>query len=215
LGGNDLTITSGVTAGGPWVNFNGTPVTSGTVYFSFLLQATTLPTGNNELMDLLPSGATGLAGSTAPLAIYVGQQTLGSTYKIGVRHGLSGATYATSAATTLGTTNLIVVGYTFVTGAGNDIVSLWLNPGSLGAGAPPTADVSFSNAALADAANLQVLAAKAQSNAAQGNWNLDSFVVADTWADATAYTVVPEPSTWALVGSGLLMMFGMIRRRRS
>jgi hypothetical protein len=215
LGGNDLTITSGVTAGGPWVNFNGTPVTSGTVYFSFLLQATTLPTGNNEIMDLLPSGATGLAGSTAPLAIYVGQQTLGSTYKIGVRHGLSGATYATSAATTLGTVNLIVVGYTFVPGVGNDTVSLWLNPGSLGAGAPPAADVSFSNAGLADAANLQVLAVKAQSNAAQGNWNLDSFVVADTWAEVTGYTAVPEPSTWALVGSGLALMFGMIRRRRS
>jgi hypothetical protein len=211
LGGNELTLISGGAASTDVASFN-SQVTGGTVYFSFLLQATTLPTGNNEMMDLLPTGATGLAGSTAPLAIYVGSSTA-SQYKIGVRHGLSGATYATSAAMTLGSVNFIVVGYTFNPGVGDDVVSLWVNPTP--GGSQPGANVSFSNSALADVANLQVVGIKAQSNVAEGNWNLDSFVVGDTWTDVTGYTVIPEPSTLALVGSGLALMFGMIRRRRS
>ena len=215
MGGGDLKLTSGVASSTDVVNFNGSAVTGGTVYFSFLLQATTLPTANQELMDLLPTGAVGLAGSTAPLAIYVGQQTAGSQYKVGIRHGLSGATYTSSAAMNVGTVNLIVAAYTFNPSTGDDVVSLWVNPTGLGGVSAPAANVSFNNSALADAANLQVIGIKSQSAATQGNWNLDSFVVADSWADVTGYTAVPEPSTWVLVGSGLAMLFGMIRRRRS
>jgi hypothetical protein len=211
--GNDLTLQSGIASGTAVVNFNPSNITSGTIFFSFLLQPTTMPTGNNELMDLLPSGATGLQGSTAALAIYVGSQNA-TQYKIGVRHGLSGATYASSAATILGSTSLIVVAYTFNGGVNDDTVSLWLNPssGSLGGGSAPAADVSFSNSALADSTGLSVVGIKSQGANPQGFWNVDSLRIGDTWADVTP---VPEPSTLALVGSGLALMFGMIRRRRS
>jgi hypothetical protein len=209
--GNNLKLTSGLTASTDYTNFNGSAVTSGTIYFSFLLSPTALPTANQELMDLLPAGSTGLAGSSAPLGIYVGQQTANVQYKIGVRHGLSGATYATGGWATLNSTNLIVAAYTFNDGAANDTVSLWVNPTP--GGSQPTADVSFGNALLADAANLQVLGIKAQSPAVtQGNWLFDAFRVGDAWADVVP---IPEPSTFALAGAGLGLMIAMIRRRRS
>lgn len=211
--GGALTLTSGVSANTDVNTFNGSAVTSGTVYFSFLLTPTTLPTANQELMDLLPTGATGLAGSTAPLAVYVGQQTAGVQYKIGVRHGLSGATYATGSWATLNSTNFIVVAYTFNPSTADDTVSLWVNP-TPGLGSAPVADVSFGNPALADAANLQVLGIKAQSAATQGNWIFDTFRIGDTWGDVTP-TVVPEPSSVLLAGAGIGMMVMMIRRRRS
>src|SRR3974377_2038158 len=47
LGGNQLTVTSGVSAGTVAANFNGSAITSGTVYYSFLADCTALPTANN------------------------------------------------------------------------------------------------------------------------------------------------------------------------
>jgi PEP-CTERM motif len=209
---DNLKLTSGGAASTDVTNFNATAITGGTVYFSFLLSPLALPTANLEVMDLLPTGSSGLLGSTAPLAVYVGQQVAGVQYKIGVRHGLSGATYASTNSMTLNSTNFIVVAYTFNPNTADDTVSLWVNPTP--GGSTPTADVSFANPLLADAANLQVLGIKAQSAATQGNWIFDTFRIGDTWGDVTPIAV-PEPSTFVLAGAGLGIMFMMIRRRRS
>ena len=194
LGGNSLNIVSGVSAGSVVANFSGTAVTSGSVYYSFLAQCTALPTANNYLTALLPTGATGPNGSGDALGFYVGQQTAGSTFKAGIRSGGSGATYTTSSALTVGTVNLFVLEYTF---GGN--VSLWVNPTT--GGSQPTADISFAPTLTPVPSNLQVLGFKAQSAATAGNWNFDDLRVGTTWADVTP---VPEPSAFALGGLGLL-----------
>lgn len=209
LGGGELKLTSGIAASTDVTSFNGAAITSGTIFYSFLLNPTLMPSANVELMDLLPTGATGLQGSTAALAVYVGSQNA-TQYKLGVRHGLSGATYASSSLMTVNTTNFFVVAYTFNGGVGDDTVSLWVNPTP--GGSQPVADVSFGNSALADSAGLQVLGIKAQSATTQGNWNLDTLRIGTAWADVTPVTV-PEPSTLVLVASGLALMFGAIRRR--
>ncbi len=207
LGGNELLDSQG-TAGTMTVNFSASPITSGSIYYSFLIQASSLPTGNNYLTSLLPVGGTP-NGGTDPLAFYVGQQTAGSTYKIGIRHaGLgSGATYTTGAWATVGTINLVVVKYTFVAGTGNDTLSLYVNP-TPGGTEPLTPDVSLT-AAGTDAASLQTMGFKAQGNATTGNWVFDTLRIGDTWGDVTPSTV-PEPSTFALAGLG----FALIAARR-
>lgn len=203
LGGNDLVDTQG-TAGSMTVNFNPTPISSGSIYYSFLIDATTLPTGNNYLTSLLPNGGSPNGGSD-PLAVYVGQQTAGSTYKIGIRHsGLgSGATYTSGAWATLGTVNLVVVKYTFVAGTANDTLALFINP-TPGGTEPVTPDVSLTGAGT-DPGSLQTLGFKAQGNATTGNWLFDNLMIGDSWGDVTPLAV-PEPSAFVLAGIGLALI---------
>lgn len=210
LGGNALSVTQS-SASSTINSFNATPVTAGTVYFSFLVAPTTLPTANTEVGALLASGSTGPSGSADPLGVYVGLQAAGQ-YKIGVRHGGSGATYASNTGMTLNSTNFFVVAYTFNPSTTDDSVSLWVNPTP--GGSLPVADVTVvANSGTVDAANLQVLGLKANSGTGAGNWVWDTLRIGDTWADVTP--TVPEPSTFVLAGAGLGMLLMMIRRRRS
>jgi hypothetical protein len=207
--GNDVSVTSGGTAGSMTVSFTSTAITSGSVYYSFLAEATTLPTGNNYLTSLLPTGAAGPNGGTDPLAVYVGQQTAGSTYKVGVRHnGIgSGATYASAnAAFTLNTVNFFVVKYTFGSGG---TISLYVNPAP--GGTEPAADVTV-GAGGTEASDLLLVGFKAQSSATAGVWQFDTLRVGDTWASVTPIAV-PEPSTCAIAVLGLAVT-GLARRRR-
>jgi hypothetical protein len=205
--GNDLTVTSGVSSGSVPGNFTATALTGGSIYYAFLAQCTTLPTGNNYITSLLPTGASGPNGSGDPLAVYVGQQTAGSQFKLGVRHGGSGAAYATGSWAALNTVNLFVVEYTFGSGG---TVNLFVNP-TPGGTQPVTPDATMSGGT--DAANLQEIGFKAQSSAGAGNWVFDTLRVGDTWADVVpAAAVVPEPSTFALAGLGI---FGLALWRRA
>ncbi len=196
--GNGVTVTSGVSAGTTKGNFTATPITSGSIYFSFLLECSALPTANNYITALDISGGTP-SGSSDPLSIYVGQQVAGSQYKIGVRHTStgSGATYATTASMTLNSTHFYVAEYTW--GGAGGTVSLFVDP-TPGA-AQPTPDVTVAGAAGSDAANLAVVGFKAQSAATAGNWVFDTVRIGDTWADVTP-AAVPEPSTLGLVALG-------------
>ena len=204
LGGNDLSINSGVSAGSIAANFSPSAVTSGSVYYSFLAQCTSLPTANQYLTSLLPTGASGPNGSGDALGFYVGQQTAGSTYRVGIRSGGSGATYTTSGTFTVGTVNLFVLQYTF---GGN--VSLYVNPTP--GDSQPVPNVTF--LAGVNAANLQVLGFKAQSAATAGNWLFDNLMIGTSWADVTP-SPVPEPSTLALAGFGLVGLVARFRRLR-
>ena len=209
LGGNQLNVTSGVSAGTVAAPFNGSMVTSGTVYYSFLADCTALPTANNYITSLLTSGTPN--GSSDALAFYVGQQTAGSQFRVGVRHGGSGATYTSGAWATLNTVNLFVVAYTFNPSTSDDAVSLWVNPTP--GGSMPTADVSFVQSGATDATGLQIVGFKAQSAATAGNWIFDDLRIGDTWGDVIPGSV-PEPSSVALGGLSLLGVLMARRNRR-
>ena len=54
LGGNSLSVVSGGSAGSAVANFTSTPITSGSVYYSFLGQCTLLPTSGNTYVTSVP-----------------------------------------------------------------------------------------------------------------------------------------------------------------
>lgn len=207
--GNDVTVTSGVAAGTTKANFTDTPITSGSLYYSFLAECTALPTANNYLSSLNASGG-GPSGSADPLSVYVGQQVAGSQFKIGVRHTSTGtgATYTSNPTLTLGSTHFFVVEYTW--GGVGGSVSLFVDPAPGTGSIQPTADVTVAGVAGSDAANLQVVGFKANSAATAGNWAFDTVRIGDTWADVT----IPEPSATALFGVGVLGLAGWRRVRR-
>ena len=205
LGGNALLDASSASAGSMTVNFTGTAVTSGSIYYSFLAECSGLPTANNYLTDILVGGTTP-NGGTDPLAVYVGQSVAGSAYRVGVRHNGNGtgATYTTNnSAFVVGNVNLFVVKYTFGSGG---TVSLYANPTP--GGTEPTPNVTVSTGT--DASNLQTIGFKVNSGTSAGNWDFDSLRVGDSWADVTP---VPEPSGLALAGMAALVLAAWRRAR--
>jgi hypothetical protein len=178
--------------------------TSGTVFYSFFLDVTTAPGGNDYLTSLNP-GTTTPGGSSDALAIY--DDPSGSTGGlIGVRTVGGAITHVgSSQAMSLNTTYLIVAEYNFATAT----ASLWLDPTSLGASTPPTALVSVTGSTVAGIDDVGF-----KTQATTGDFLVDNVMIGTTWASVTPVVSAPEPSTLALAGAGL-GLFGLFRFRRS
>jgi PKD repeat protein len=161
-----------------------TPQTTGTVYTSFLAHFT-------------------LATTTGDYFAHLGQNTIGTLFKarvfvkndgagnlaFGITHTGGGAntpvytgfTYA------LNTTYLIVIKYTFVAGANNDIVSLIINP-VIGAAEPP-ATVTAADAAQTDPTDIGSVAVRQGTASSGPNLKLDGIRVGQSWNDVAAAAV--------------------------
>ncbi|HAV61980.1 MAG TPA: hypothetical protein DCY13_06410, partial [Verrucomicrobiales bacterium] len=90
--------------------------------------------------------------------------------------------------------------------------SVSINGSHVGSGNLSTADTWVpANIPLSGFGNLQsatvTLTGFGASNSA-GTWRLDNVVL-----DGIALTPVPEPSTWALLGGGLVFLAAQFRRR--
>ncbi|MGA3143281.1 MAG: PEP-CTERM sorting domain-containing protein [Verrucomicrobiota bacterium] len=202
LGGNDLSIVwNGGTAGSVTNGFAN--ITSGTIYYSFLLDVTTAPGGNSYLTSLNPGTSTP-NGSSDAISMYFGTVTGGGGYRLGVRGGGASAVYTSSSTPySLSTTYLVVLGYNFNGGVAANNLSLWIDPTSFG-GSAPTATLTLTPTTVAT--GIDNVGFKVQSSVA-GAFLVDNLLVGTTWADVT----VPEPTTFALAGLGLL---GLVIARR-
>ena len=192
-GGNDLIYTSGTASSTTYNTYSA--VTSGSIYFSFLIDATTLPTANNYLMALNP-GTTTPGGSGDALSLYVGAS--GTGYKIGVRTtgGGTGAAYAPDVLA-LNSSYFIVAELTL--GSPNT-VSLFFDstPGGSQPGTPDSTQTSSTAIASVDDIGF-----KAQSSAAAGDYAIDNLLIGTTWGDVTP-AAVPEPASFGFIGAGLI-----------
>jgi PEP-CTERM motif len=192
-GGNDLIYTSGTASSTTYNTYSA--VTSGSVYFSFLIDATTLPTANNYLMALNPGTSTP-GGSSDALSLYVGAS--GTGYKIGVRTtgGGTGAAYA-SDVLALNSSYFIVAELTL--GSPNT-VSLFFDP-TPGGSQPGTPDSTQTTSTAI--ASVDDIGFKAQSSAAAGDYAIDNLLIGTAWADVTP-VAVPEPASFGFIGAGLI-----------
>ena len=178
----------------------GVAITSGSYYVSFLFKTVT-PNANagyyapvvalGDVNNPSFSSATGSRQMRAGVVVYCKVATASSTVQLGVRKGASSATTGTTAyATNIFTTSdtvFVVAKYTFGAGAGDDTVTLWVNPASVGGSEDGSPSVAASTTANAnDIANLQFLSIVSGSSGNGGSVNdVDNLRVGATWADVT------------------------------
>ncbi|HSY42657.1 MAG TPA: PEP-CTERM sorting domain-containing protein [Candidatus Acidoferrum sp.] len=204
LAGNDLVYTSSGSGSTSYNTYSA--VTSGSIYYSFLVDCTTLPTAN-EYISALDPGTSTPGGSSDDLSTYVGAS--GTGWKIGIRTtgGGSGAVY--SGALTLDTTYLVVEELTL---GSAPVANLFVDPVP-GDSQPGTPTATQSTATAIN--SVDDIGFKIQLTASTGNFDIGNLLIAQNWADVTPEaTVAPEPSTFALAGLGLaLPLLARFRRR--
>ena len=213
----DITTVSG----GTWTSFSGTTALN-------VLNGAANPTGANSMDDSISLGGThssdqiyagfdadvltwSPANSTGYFALFKDASTFNffaRTYVTnvtgGVEFGIStGATQPPiwSSAVALGATDRVVISLD-QTGA-TLASSLWLN-GTL---------VGTATATNASGYGISAFALRQSNSTTEGSLLIDNLQVATTFAEAN--TVVPEPSTMALLGFGLVSMLALGRRHVS
>jgi PEP-CTERM motif len=202
LGGNSIQDVWGVSAGSV-VNTYASQ-TSGSVYYSFLLDCQIAPSASTYLTALNP-GTGAPNGSSDALQVDVAPG--GTGYKIGLRTAGASITLD-SPILSLNATYLVVAEYTF---GGLGSASLFLNP--IAGGTQPTADVTL--AGNGTVVSLADVGFKAQTTPTTGQFLIDNIFIGSTWGDVTPLAVAsPEPSTLALAGLGLLLAAKFRRARR-
>ena len=146
-------------------------VTTGTLYYSFLLKVTASPTANSYFVHAFE----GTSGST-----FGGCLWMVTPSSSGFRLGVSVRTTAPVSFTSdlpLNVTHLIVVKYTFVNGTLNDQVDLFVNPEVTGTEPLPT--LSAAVPVSTDLANIGRIALRQSTN--MGTLEIDEMRVGTTW----------------------------------
>jgi pectate lyase len=168
-----------------------TPVTSGSLFVSFLLNVQSAPAANS-LFAAISSASGGSPGSSAH-SIWL---TTANQLEISKRSTSTPSAGPTSALTP--GTHLVVWSYAFITGSDNDVVSLWLDPSSstFGAGTPPTATLTTTGSGASDSSQLVSFSI---CNIA-GNTNrmfFDELRIGTSWASVTPPAAAPVATSFA------------------
>lgn len=156
--------------------------TSGTVYYSYLLNIASMA----GVTDVNGGYITGLGSSTTTLGATLWTKRVDDTsFNIGleVRTANAANTTYTATAYQTGTTYFIVVGYTFGAGAGDDTVSLWVNP--VLNGAQPAATLTDAHAAT-DLASVDYFFLRQDSTSeTPATVQVDELRVGTNWTDVS------------------------------
>ena len=196
--GNKVTVTGG-TAGfnaGTKEDFVGAVITSGSVYFSFLLKLTDT-TGIDTGGAGTPILHLNQRGSGTKTVISILLYNNAGHVQIGVGKHSAAAAIAASGFTATGSgsaiedgaTYLVVGKYQFNASTANDTVSLWVNPASLGATEDGSPNVSAIGAGTTDAVDLGRVYVAAGYNAM-----LDELRFGAAWSDVTPTSVCSPAS---------------------
>jgi hypothetical protein len=181
--GKDISVIPGSSSARTYVNF--TPRSSGTTFFSFLLKVNSVPTSQRLVAYAY---STTSSSSTPYLGIFV---TTSAQLAVGIS---TSSPQFTSSGLAAGSTNLIVISYTFGT---SDTAQIWINPAGLGAASAPTPTGSFSGSHNSSLAYFHFNTPSAGTGG--GNYEFDELRIGNNWADVTPPGVVTPPATNAPV----------------
>jgi hypothetical protein len=182
-----------------------TPTTVGSVlYYSFLINLNAISSGKGASIISLSFD------SGAEYASLFATNTVGNSYVtlgLGGKSTASGVWSATQFATN--TTHLVVVSYQNISGTGNDIMKMWLDPTSFG-GVEPAYDLTMTGVSETASGVLNTLELKNTTSIPRVI--VDELRVGTTWADVTP---IPEPATVGMLGLGALVTMLIRRIRRN
>lgn len=160
-------------------------VSTGTVYYSILLNVTDLTavtsTTGGYCLGFISTGSS--FGATMWL-----KKIDANTFNIGVNPRTTAANTAFSAAAyNINQTYLVVLSYTFNASTGDDVVKLWVNP-TIG-GSEPASLATATNTGGTDLALVSKILVRQGSATDTPNVEIDELRVATTWVDATTTVV--------------------------
>lgn len=153
-----------------------TQQTSGTVYYSFLVNVTALGSLNTTggYFTGFTEGATTSFGGTVWL------RSDGAGYDIGINPRTTAANTVWSSGTTaINGTHLVVISYQIVASTGNDVVKLWLDP--TWGNAEPAATLTATNTGGTDLANVNRILIRQDAVAATPFVEMDEFRIGTSW----------------------------------
>ncbi len=178
----------------------GSPVTTGSVYYSFILNVSALgglTTTGGYFTTLVQTASTSAFGG----AVWTRLSTTSGKYNIGI------STRSNSAVSWLpndldpGTSYFVVAAYDIISGTGNDVARIWLNTPAIG-GSEPAADATSAVGTDLGATGVERVLLR-QDNATNTPFiELDEMRVGTTWAQVTPGGAVPAITTTALTAFG-------------
>jgi hypothetical protein len=169
-----------------------TPVTSGTVYLSFLINLSAVQTGD-YCIGLFQNS------TVFPLRVYARTDGAGG-FNFGISKGASTVSYEATSRT-LATTYFIVASYTFNTAtATDDVLNLWVNP-ALG-GTEPAATIPNVTGTGADGTSIGAVFLRQGTASSASTQQVDAILAGTTWAQVTPSAAVPTLSATALTAFG-------------
>jgi len=177
------------------------PVTTGTLYASFLANVSA-STATGDYFFHFHINASTFYGK-----VFIRKDAVNDNYSFGVSRNANAGTGAvfTPSTYTNGSTHLVVVKYTFVDGAANDTVSLFVDPTP--GGAEPAATLTATDFGAADVASIPGVGIRQGTASSASTQRIDGIRVATTWADAVASggpspTPTPQKANVDMNGDG-------------
>ncbi len=210
------------------IRISPTALNSGTVYWSGLLQLTSIGTLTTGVNGMLLGGFNNSVGpgtlpTTVGAVLRIRQDSTDPTaYHIGTGMNSGTATgtspnvqFDNATPYHVNDTVFVVAAYEFVAGANNDVARMWINPNvsTFGDALPPSATLTSSpGGTVADSfASLVSFNLRNVNTVGAPTVQFDELRVGTTWADVT---MVPEPTAAVLLGFGMLLIAGWRRSRR-
>jgi hypothetical protein len=203
LGGNSIQDIWGTSAGSVFNTY--ADQNSGSIYYSFLLDASIAPSASTYLTALNP-GTGSPNGSADALQVDVAPATGG--YEVGLRTAGKSITLDTGTLLSVNTTYLVVAEYTFGA-AGVSSASLFLDPTP--GDSQSTAAVTLAGSGTVT--DIDDVGFKAQTSGTTGTFQIDNVLIGTAWGDVTPQAV-PEPASLRLILAGLASLGLKMRVRR-
>ncbi len=185
--GSGVANAASMAATGQDVSRSFTAVTSGSVYAAALVNVSATTTTGDYFFHLMNFGTT-----TFRARVYARKDAATNNFAFGLSR-TNGTPVYTATTFTPGTTYLIVVKYTYVAGAANDVVQMYVNP-TPGAAEPASAALTATDNDATEPAQLNGIGLRQGGGSTGSTQQIDGIRVATTWEEAVASgTSGPQP----------------------